>query len=78
MANSNSSLHGIEPVAIALDQIELGSDVRFAGIDLDTGLRIRVVIERTRRLGENRAALTTLQAHGLLLMLSVERINSDS
>lgn len=69
---------GIEPVAIALDQIELGASVRFAGIDLDTGLRIRVLVERPPQAGHSEYTPQTLQAHGLLLMLSVEQIGSDS
>lgn len=78
MSGTFQDFTGIEPVAIALDQIELGRMVRFAGIDLETGLRIRVVVERIHDANAEQPALKTLQAHGLLLMLSVEQISSDS
>ena len=36
----------IEPVAIALDQLEASDRVRFSGIDLDNGARVTVTIDR--------------------------------
>ena len=37
---------GVEPVAIALDRIEAEGALRFSGLDLESGARVVVTIER--------------------------------
>lgn len=70
MANE---LGGLEPVAIVLEEVEIADTVRLSGIDLDTGLRASVLIERT---GMPAAAATfKQQAMGLVLTLTVQKVS---
>ena len=62
-------LPGIEPVAIALESIDATGDVRFSGIDLETGSRVVVSIDRT---ATDHVISDTHQANGLVLVLTVE------
>jgi hypothetical protein len=39
-------IDGLEPVAIALDGIEVADSVRLTGIDLETGLRTSITVEK--------------------------------
>ena len=63
----------IEPVAIALDEIETTGDVRFSGVDLESGARVTVLIERKPN---DRASdkTTGRDAAGLVLVLTMETI----
>ena len=60
----------IEPVLVALETIEVASDVTFAGIDLETGYRIQVSVQRDAP--EPPPSLHRYQAHGLILRLEIE------
>jgi hypothetical protein len=62
-------LHGcLEPITIAVDDVEAsGEDVRFAGIDLDSGQRLSVSITRDGHDGPSPAL-----APALLLLLTVQ------
>lgn len=64
---------GVDPVAIALDQIEAGKAVRLSGIDLETGCRVNILIERTAA-DSNLAAPPQPAAAGLVLVLSIQTI----
>ena len=65
----------VEPVAIALDQIDTTGDVRFTGVDLETGARVTVMIERTPKdRTASGAASAKRSATGLVLVLTVETI----
>lgn len=64
-------LIGIDPVAIALDSIEDDGGVRMSGVDLETGTRVRVCIDRNPQehaLGDGRC----FGASGLVLVLTVQ------
>lgn len=67
----------IDPVAIALDEVAVGPQLRFSGIDLETGHRVSVSIDRpgTRIDGHD---VLHLQGRGLLLLLSVETIDANN
>ena len=62
---------GLAPVSIALDRIEVEGDVRFTGLDLDSGRRVTVTIERS----EKTAGLAgdTRDVAGLVLVLTLGR-----
>lgn len=65
----------IDPVAIALDEIDASGDVRFSGIDLETGSRVTVSVQRQptdRALSEESREPTT----GLVLVLTMETLAS--
>lgn len=64
---------GVDPVAIALDQIEAGEAVRLSGIDLETGCRVSVWIERTAA-DSNLTGPHQPAAVGLVLVLSIQTI----
>ncbi|MDQ2762098.1 MAG: hypothetical protein M3Y22_00940 [Pseudomonadota bacterium] len=67
----------IDPVAIALDAIDAGQDVRFNGVDLETGARVSVVVERpTFHFREH--VRTRYHAQGLVLTLTVEAFKPTS
>jgi hypothetical protein len=58
----------LEPIAMAVDGVESsGEDVRFAGIDLDSGQRLSVSITRDAHDGPSPALAPTL-----LLLLTVQ------
>jgi hypothetical protein len=65
----------IEPVAVALDQIDAGPRTRFTGIDLETGARISVVVERSEP-PSTPAENFICHAQGLLLVLSIETLKA--
>ena len=60
---------GLDPVAIALDRIEVQGDVRFSGLDLDSGGRVIVTIVREE--ASEPLAETTADAAGLVLVLTL-------
>jgi hypothetical protein len=62
----------LDPVAIALERIEVGADVRFVGIDVETGARMSILIEHMLPIGSQITALH--DAAGLVLLLTVEAI----
>ncbi len=64
----------IEPVAIALDQIEASGDVRFSGLDLESGARVTVLIERAAPNPNDERPKR--EAQGLVLVLTMETIVS--
>ena len=64
----------IDPVAISIDRLESGSDIRFSGVDLDSGARVSVLIER---LAVGRTATgADLTGSGLVLVLRMERLGA--
>ena len=67
---------GLEPVAIALDRIEVEGALRFSGLDLEDGRRVVVTIERADETtlldGETR------DAAGLVLVLSLGRAGEEA
>lgn len=67
------SIDGIEPVAIALESIDMADDVAFAGVDLETGARVRVMFERN--VVPTAAPDRRLAAAGLILTLTVHSIH---
>ena len=69
-------LTGLEPVAIALDRIEVEGDVRFTGLDLDNGKRVVITIEQS----EKAATLggDTRDVAGLVLVLSLGRASEEA
>jgi len=68
---------GLEPVAIALDEIEVADSVRLSGIDLETGLRATVLVEKRPSDHAMRSPHPRI-ATGLVLTLSIERFAKDS
>jgi hypothetical protein len=60
----------IDPVAIALDEIQTSGDVRFTGIDLDSGARVSVLIERSPSPRPNSDSVVR-PANGLVLVLTM-------
>ena len=68
----SAPLTDLRPFIVALDVIELAKNVRFDGFDLDTGLRVSVVIERSAP--EQTPTTTAYAAEGLVLMLTVQSI----
>jgi hypothetical protein len=68
---------GLEPVAIALDEIEVADNVRLSGIDLETGLRATVLVEKCISDHATRSPLRRVPT-GLVLTLSIERFANDS
>lgn len=69
-----SAIPGVEPVYIALDSIEAGAEVRFNGIDLETGSRVVVSIDRSQR--QPTPYHPTHEASGLVLVLTIESISA--
>jgi len=67
------SIADIQPVAVALEDVQGVHDLRFNGIDLETGNRISILIERDIR---DHAIATDHQfsATGLVLLLSIKRL----
>ncbi|PTS89116.1 MULTISPECIES: hypothetical protein [unclassified Caulobacter] len=67
------SIADIQPVAVALEDVQGVHDLRFNGIDLETGNRISILIERDIR---DHAIATDRQfsATGLVLLLSIKRL----
>ena len=65
----------IEPVAIALDEIQTTGDVRFTGIDLESGARVSVLIERTPS-PRPKSDAATRPATGLVLVLTMETLST--
>lgn len=67
-------LAGIDPVAIALDTIEDDGGVRMTGVDLETGTRVSVRIERQ---ADDRCIATArhFAASGLVLTLTVQDLS---
>ncbi len=63
----------IEPVAIALDRIETTGDIRFSGVDLETGARVTVTI-LTASSEHPVSDGSTQDASGLVLVLSMETL----
>ncbi|MEO6377503.1 MAG: hypothetical protein ABIO37_05700 [Caulobacteraceae bacterium] len=63
----------IEPVAIALDEIQTAGDVRFTGIDLESGARVSVLIERASATRPHSDAAIR-PANGLVLVLTMETL----
>jgi hypothetical protein len=67
----------IDPVAIALDRIDAGPQLKFTGIDLETGAQVSVSVVRP-------AAPTSVEkspsykAHGRVLVLSIDRFKAAS
>lgn len=66
----------IEPVAIALDQIQTSGDVKFSGIDLESGAKVTVLIERSDAAPAGPPKQRS--AHGLVLVLSIEALGQRS
>lgn len=64
----------IDPVAISIDRLESGGDIRFSGVDLESGARVSVVIERKD--GEVAATGANLTGSGLVLVLRMERLGA--
>ncbi len=62
----------LDPVAIALDRVESSGDLRFSGIDLESGARVSISIDR--RPQDAAVDASTLDAHGLVLVLSLETL----
>jgi hypothetical protein len=66
-------LPGIAPVEIALESIEAEGDLRFSGVDIESGARVTVMIARgDRRDPPFPEAETTLK--GLVLVLTMQTI----
>ncbi|HLZ77150.1 hypothetical protein [Phenylobacterium sp.] len=68
-------LPNIDPIAIALDRIEMTPDPAFSGVDLDTGAFVRITFERhavqpASPCGDN------LLAAGLVLVLTVQQLDA--
>lgn len=72
-----TDLDGLEPVAIALDEIEVADSIRLSGIDLETGLRATVLVEK-RSSDHAMRSPRLLVATGLVLTLSIERLGNDN
>jgi hypothetical protein len=66
----------LEPVAIALDDVQVSDSVRLSGIDLDTGLRASVLIERNVK-DRPLIAHSRHSATGLVLTLSIQKITDQ-
>ena len=64
----------IDPVAIALDEIDASGDVRFSGVDLESGARVTVLIER--KPADTSKRDTSHDATGLVLVLTMEALQS--
>ena len=64
---------GVDPVAIALDEIQAGGDVRFSGIDLESGARVTVMIERAAP-SDTPSEAPKPAAAGLVLMLTLHTV----
>lgn len=64
----------VDPVAIALDEIDTTGDVRFSGVDLETGARVTVLIERAPQDPSAVVDISKRSAAGLVLVLTVETI----
>jgi hypothetical protein len=62
----------IEPVIIALESIDATGDVRFSGVDLESGARVVVSVDR--RPADHARAAASYQASGLVLVLTIEAI----
>ena len=73
----SSPIPNIDPVAIALDEVAVGPQLKFSGIDLETGLRISVSVDRPGARIEGTDVLR-FQGRGLLLLLSVESIDATN
>ncbi len=70
------SANGLEPVLVALETIELTSDISFAGVDLETGTRVSISVSR-----DNASKPTLVRkflAAGLVLRLTIEPIDLAS
>lgn len=67
------AIPGVEPVAIALDQIKAGEAVRLSGFDLETGCRVSVWIERIAAEAVH-AEPPQPAAAGMVLVLSIQTI----
>jgi hypothetical protein len=65
----------LDPVAIALTQIEVGGTMRFSGTDLDSGAEMAVAIETSAQAKASDPS-AIYEAHGLVLMLTIETISS--
>ena len=65
-------LKGIEPVAIALESIDVEGDVRFTGLDLDSGSKVVVTIERSEKAAQLHGR--TQDVAGLVLVLTLGRV----
>ncbi len=63
-----------DPVTIALNQIEMGTVLRFTGLDLDSGAPITLLVEHPENIGPTAAGLT-FDANGLVLVLAIEDAN---
>jgi len=64
----------IEPVAIALLDIDMTGELRFSGIDLDSGELVTVAIERLG-LGPQQSDNAAAQQDGLVLLLSLHTVD---
>jgi hypothetical protein len=64
---------GLEPVLVALETIELTSDVSFAGIDLETGTRVSISVSRDS--ASKPTLVRKFLAAGLVLRLTIEPID---
>ena len=64
----------IEPVAIALLDIDMTGELRFSGIDLDSGELVTVSIERLG-LGSQQSDNAAAQQDGLVLLLSLHTVD---
>ena len=64
----------IDPVAISIDRLESGGDIRFSGVDLDSGARVSVLIER--KAVDHQATGADVSGSGLVLVLRMERLGA--
>ena len=60
------------PVAILLDQVDVGADVRLSGIDAKSGARISVLIEHMLPATDRPSSI--YDASGLVLLLTIEAL----
>ena len=67
---------GIDPVAIALDRIELRGDLRFSGLDLDSGQPVIVTVNRNTEPAP--PAAESADVSGLVLVLTLGRLAREA
>jgi hypothetical protein len=66
------NLGSYDPIAIALDGVILSDDIRFAGIDLETGRRMTIAVRCAEATAPSEQDIEPLEP-GLVLLLIVQR-----
>jgi len=67
------AIDNLDPIAVALEEIQDDGSTTFAGIDLDSGKRVRIVVDRHSP-SPSPLAQQSLAADGLILILTIARL----